>query len=114
MLNTPWLNLVGTLLTLSLGLLGFIAPHATSRLVGIKLDDPRGVSEIRATYGGLFIGLGAIALYEHDPTVYCAIGWGWMGAALARLFSLVIDQQKSVLSFGGIIVEAGIGLLLLL
>ncbi len=46
------------LASLGLGLLGALAPDRARRLVGLAYDPARveGVSEIRATYGGVFTG----------------------------------------------------------
>jgi hypothetical protein len=38
-----------------------------------------------------FIGLGGFAMYSQNTLIYGAIGIGWEGAAIARVFSLVIE-----------------------
>jgi hypothetical protein len=116
------LNLIGAVLTMALGIIGFLNPMMVGRLVGIVPSAPHGLSELRATYGGLFIGLGGFALSARNPVIDATIGSGWIGAALARAFSMVVDfraeplRQKQInkLNLGGIVLEAGIGLLLLI
>jgi hypothetical protein len=44
-------------ITLALGILGVVSPASAAKLVGIKPDGLLGVSEIRATYCSLFMGL---------------------------------------------------------
>lgn len=43
------LALLGALLTVALGLLGLLAPLHAGRMVGLKPEGPRGLSELRAT-----------------------------------------------------------------
>ena len=89
---------IGSLITLFLGLLGLFSPHSTSEMVGILIpnDDGRAISEVRATYGGLFIGLSCYALLRNERLIYRTVGWGWLGAGLARIISmLVLDGVKS-------------------
>jgi hypothetical protein len=38
----------------------------------------------------------------------------WVGAAIARVFSLIIDRKINKENIGGVILEGGIGILLLL
>jgi Domain of unknown function (DUF4345) len=106
-------NTIGAGLTIGLGIVGLSNPTMVARLVGIMPTEPRGLSEIRATYGGLFIGLGGLALSAQDPIISATVGCGWMGAAIARLISIVIDRQMSKLNIGGIVLEGGIAILLL-
>lgn len=107
-------NLTGAILTAGLGIIGLFNPILTARTVGIEPSEPRGISELRATYGGLFMGLGMSALYFQDTAIYTTIGCGWIGAAIARICSILIDRQISKLNLGGVVVEAGIGILLLI
>lgn len=104
---------LGALLTVLLGLLGALAPHRAANLVGIKPLDGFGVSEIRATYGGLFLAMGGCCLYLQHPTAYFVVGSAWIGAAITRLPSLFIDKGSFPRAIGGVVVELGIGLLLL-
>lgn len=106
-------NAIGAGLTSGLGLMGLSNPMMVARLVGIMPTAPHGLSEIRATYGGLFIGLGGLALYAQDPKIYAAVGCGWMGAAIGRICSIVVDRQMSKMNIGGIVLEGVIATLLL-
>jgi Domain of unknown function (DUF4345) len=114
MLTSSLLNLTGAILTAGLGIMGLLNPLLTAYTIGIKPSEPRGISELRATYGGLFIGLGMSALYFQEPAIYITLGCGWIGAAIARIYSILIDRQISKLNIGGVFVEAGLGMLLLI
>lgn len=80
----------------ALGLLGFgvwmlIAPQAVLAEIGISLQGPAALTEIRAFYGGLEIGLG-LAL------CFCLLVPGWQrpGLALAALCFGVVALSRGV------------------
>lgn len=104
--------LIGAGLTLALGVLGLVAPSRVAKLVSIVPEGKLGASEIRATYGGLFIGLGAGCLWVQKPEVYFVVGLAWLLAAASRILSFALDHSFSGKNMGGVIMEAGIGLLL--
>ena len=54
-------------LTVLLGLLGLVSPGTAMRLVGIEPNRPHGLLDVRATYGGLLIALGAFPLLAAEP-----------------------------------------------
>jgi hypothetical protein len=103
---------LGALLTIALGLLGLLAPLHAARMVGLKPESHRGVSELRATYGGLFTGLGLACLVLQAPAAYAVAACAWLGAALARLVSMTVDRNPSWLNAGGVALECLIGVLL--
>jgi hypothetical protein len=108
------MNFIGAILTTVLGIGGLLKPLMVAKLVGLTPSEPHGISEIRATLGGFFIGLGGFALYSQNTVIYGAVGMGWVGAATARIFSLIIDQKINKENIGGVILEGGVGILLLL
>ncbi|MEL7128624.1 MAG: hypothetical protein AAGK23_03685 [Pseudomonadota bacterium] len=74
---------------------------ATLRLQATP-EKPGGYAEFRATFGGVFlmIHLTAIAIILHTPpiiSVFVAlpIAAAWLGAAIARLLSMVVDKSKN-------------------
>ncbi len=108
------MNFIGAILITVLGIVGFLKPLMVAKLVGLTPSEPHGISEIRSTLGGFFIGLGGFAMYSQNTVIYGAIGMGWVGAAIARVFSLIIDRKINKENIGGVFLEGGIGLLLLL
>ena len=104
---------LGALLTLFLGSLGLLFPKRICRRLGINPDGPLGVSELRATYGGFFLFLGAGCLFTQSEAAFQVAGTAWCGAALARLMSVVIDKSRSRENIVGFFVEAIIGLMML-
>lgn len=107
-------NTLGAMVTLGLGVFGLFSPHGVAQFVGIQPDGERGVSEIRATYGGLFLALGLFAIVVQNSEVFRAVGIAWIGAASARSYSYVRDNSRSGANLGAIAMEAAIGLSMLI
>jgi hypothetical protein len=105
---------VGCLITLALGLLGALAPTKAALFVSIEPKGRTGVSEMRATFGGLYLGLAFAALALQTKSAFIVAAACWLGAALLRAASVVLDDSRSVRNLRAIGVEAGIGALFVL
>lgn len=113
MLMNQILPNAGALITLALGLLGIVTPNVAAKLVGIEPIGLTGISEVRATYGGLFVGLGGVCLYSQSSSVFFAVGVAVLGAALGRGVSVLVDHSYAPKNLGGMLFEASMGALLL-
>lgn len=105
-----YLNIAFALISIALGCFGWLAPRFT--MSALDLDpgtSHMGPSEIRASVGCLFVGMGIGALFLGTPQAYVMLGFCWLGAAIGRLTSLLLDgqSQKKWVYF---IVEAGVAL----
>ncbi|MEO0939848.1 MAG: DUF4345 family protein [Pseudomonadota bacterium] len=99
------LNTIAALLTIGFGLFGFLAPRYTAAALDLTpAPTTMGLSEMRASVGGLFVIAGLAALWLSTPTAYAMIGFAFAGAALGRLLSLIFDKPplRKLLIFGGI------------
>ncbi|GFE50254.1 hypothetical protein So717_20070 [Roseobacter cerasinus] len=108
---TDILNLIACLLTIGFGLFGFLAPRYTAAALDLApTSSTMGLSEMRASVGGLFVVAGLAALWLDEPLGFAMIGFVFVGAALGRLVSLIFDAppRRKVLIFGGI--EAALAL----
>jgi hypothetical protein len=103
---------LGALATVGLGGLGLFAPAKAAALTSISAVGPNGRSEIRATYGGLFAAMGLSCLLVQAEAVFRTAGAAWIGAAIGRAWSVVVDRNFSLKNFGGLLFESLIGLLL--
>lgn len=103
--------LIAALASLTLGLLGFIAPQIALKLVGLNKDPAlaHSVSEVRATYGGIFMGMSLYALLSQEPHAFLTLAAAWLMAGFARILSAVIDRAPTPANFAGIVVELAIG-----
>ena len=88
------------------GLLGLLNPVLALRLYGPEVVDPRGLSQARATFGGLYLALGGMLLWAATPRAGDggARPYLWAAALLVgsvaagRLLSIVIDGVLSPLN----------------
>jgi hypothetical protein len=77
------LPLIGSVITIVLGLLSFLLPDAAASMVGIEAKGGLAGSEVRATYGGLFVGLGVSCLWFQSPEMFLVVEHLW-GHPLAQ------------------------------
>lgn len=109
-----WANIAGAGITAGLGVMGLVRPSAAAAFTSLAPVGKLGVSEIRATYGGFFLALGAYALWSQSPAAFAAAGTAWIGAAAGRLASVILDNSREGKNFGGVAFEAVIGALCLI
>jgi len=102
----------GAVISLLLGLVAVLRPDLIQRFVSIRAIGKEGQSEIRATYGGFFIGIALYALFTQSATAFTVIGAGWLGAALIRLLTL-LQGAFSLKNLAGVGFEALVGWLCL-
>ena len=98
-------NTGASLLTIAFGLFGFLAPRYTAAALDLApTTSTMGLSEMRASVGGLFVVAGLAALWLDTPLAYAMLGFAFTGAALGRALSLLLDNppRGRVLIFGGI------------
>ncbi len=96
------LKIIAALATAATGLLALVRPSAAYGFTGLNAAGPRGVSELRADFGGLFIGQG-LAPFILGAAAYTMLGIGYLAIAAARTFSIVFDKsyaQSNWISLG--------------
>ena len=108
------LGYIGAVISVIAGILGLLWPKQVSKVVGLNIPGQLGVSEFRATYGGLFIGGGLAALLLQSGDAATVLGSGWAGACVARAISIVVDKSRSKENMAGLVIEAVMASLLLL
>ena len=108
------LSTIGAGASLALGLLGLVAPHAALRLVGLQMVPglAHAISEVRATYGGIFVGMSLYALLSQEPHAFLAVAAAWIMASVARIISALLENAITPANIGGIVVELAIGTLI--
>jgi hypothetical protein len=108
-----WLPRVGAMLTVVLGLVGFLKPRLITDGQQIELGSAMALSEARVVFGGLHLGSGIMAMALHEPLIYMTLGVAWSFGLLARFYSMVVDKTSLQQSLPGIIVDAVMALLFL-
>lgn len=100
------------------GVISLVLPTKIKRFTGLLADGSRGISEIRAVMGGVFLSLGVTALVFdlalHNPNpVYQALGIMYLTIGLIRLISIIFDKARQSSNFISLAVEIVFGLLLI-
>lgn len=107
------LKTIAALATVATGLLALIKPTAVYNFTGLIAEGPRGISEIRAIFGGLFIALG-VAPFIFGAPAYRVLGLGYLAIALVRLVSIIIDKSTASSNWISLAIEIVFGLILIL
>lgn len=103
-----WLAWTSAAITLALGLTGMFAPRIMLRLMRLQTLPGRdsAIAEIRASYGGFRIGIGAACLLLHpQPLLYLALGAAWTATAFGRIVSMMSDQGNSPYNWAMLVFE---------
>jgi hypothetical protein len=103
------LNIIAGVLTIGFGLFGMVAPRYTAGVLDLEpTSSTMGLSEMRASVGGLFVSVGAAAIWLDQPLAYAMIGFVYAGAASGRVLSLIFDAPpvQKVVVFG--VIEAAL------
>lgn len=109
-----WAPNISAVFFVLLGIFGFVFPQLAAAFVGLKPISAEGISEMRATLGSFFLGLGIACLWLQSPIAFTTVGIASIIAAIARLLSIFIDRSFSIKNAGGVFTEAALGAMLLL
>jgi hypothetical protein len=102
----------------ALGGFAIARPEDVIGMVGLRLDPekPHSAAEVRATYGGLFLlsHAATAAALGYAPIVGAAmaltLAFAWLGAALARGYSMIREDAPTPFNTGALIFEMLMGL----
>jgi hypothetical protein len=106
-------KIIAAVLTALTGLLSLIKPSAVYGFTGLTANGARGVSEIRAIFGGLFIALG-VAPFILGSSAYLLLGFGYLAIAVVRLASIFIDHSTDSSNWISLGIEIVCGVVLVL
>ena len=114
----PILNLFKILAaidTIATGLISLLRPRSVTGFTGLQPTGPRGISEIRAVLGGLFIALGVAPLLLNAPAAYQMLGIAYLGIAVVRAVSMfVLDNSVIQSNSISLAIEIVFGVILVL
>lgn len=86
---------LGALINVAFGAAALGFPGRVADRLGLQPEGALGRSEIRATFGGLFLGLGGFSLWMGDPLLFRMLGFGWLSIGLGRLVSMLREGAMS-------------------
>jgi hypothetical protein len=78
------LRYVGIAATVIVGLAALARPTAVIEFTGLQPVGGHGITEIRAVLGGLFVGLGAAALFLRTTASCRTLGVGYLATGVMR------------------------------
>jgi len=106
-------KIIAAIATALTGVLALIKPTAVYGFTGLIAEGPRGISEIRSIFGGLFIALG-IAPFLFGESAYAVVGFGYLAIAGVRLISIIIDHSTASSNWISLGIEIVFGIILIL
>jgi hypothetical protein len=105
------LKIIISLATAGTGVLAFIKPEAVYGFTGLTASSVRGVSEIRAIFGGLFIALGVTPIVFNQ---YRLLGIAYLAIALTRAISILLDKSYAQSNLISLAIEIVFGVILVI
>jgi hypothetical protein len=98
------LHWFGFAITLAFGIWSFMQPKKSAATVFFSLESSRAVAEYRIGFGGMLVGICSWIAYSQEPAAFKALGFIWLGAAIARAVCWFIDQPKPITFYVGALV----------
>jgi len=108
------LQIIAVIATILTGLLSLVAPTKIEGFTGIHPVGGRGITEIRAIFGALFIGLGIAALLLDKTVAYPMLGIMYLAIAVVRAVSMILDKSIENSNVISLAIEIVIGVILVL
>ena len=108
------LQIIAALGTIITGFVSLFWPRSVSGFTGLSAKGGRGITEIRAILGGVFVALGAAPLILNAPAAYQMLGIAYLVVGGVRAISMFVDKsvvQSNVIS---LVVEIVFGIILVL
>ncbi len=108
------MKIIAAVVTIITGLYSLLRPTQITGFTGIQATGGRGVTEIRAIFGGLLIALGVYPLVSSEPTAYIMLGIAYLAIGAVRLVSIFLDRSAEKSNWISLGVEIVLGTLLIL
>ncbi len=101
--------LIAPLLTLGMGVVAFVAPEAFARQTGLTAHGPLGRSELRAVFGGVFVGIGLVTLGLLSPAAHLVGAAAFLGGAAAKVAAAVLERGVLPAALPGLLADLVLG-----
>lgn len=87
------LKLIAAIANILFGIVALIFPKRVASAAFIKAESSEGQAEIRASWGGLFIGLGVAVIFLGSDDAYFVFGIAYAITTLVRSVTWVMDRS---------------------
>ena len=108
------LQFIAIIATIAIGVFSLVAPTRIEGFTGLKPIGGRGVAEIRAIFGGVFIGMGVAALILDKSIAYPMFGIIYLSIGLIRVVTIFLDKSRESSNLISIVSELIFGVLFLI
>lgn len=108
------LKIIASIGTVGTGLLALLKPRSIYGFTGLEATGGRGITEIRSIFGGLFIALGAVALYFRISEVFLVLGISYLAIGLVRAVSMYLDKSVERSNIISLVTEILFGVILVI
>jgi len=108
------LQIIAVVLTIGTGLVSLLWPRSVFGFTGLTAADGRGITEIRAILGGLFIGLGIAVFVLATRETYQMLGIMYLAIAAVRTVSIFVDKSSVQSNWISVATEVVLGVILIL
>ena len=108
------LQLIAVIATIAIGLLSLVAPTRIEGFTGLKPVGGRGIAEIRAIFGGGFIGLGLATFLLDNSVAYPMLGIVYLTIGLIRVITIFLDKSRESSNLISVASELIFGVLFLI
>jgi hypothetical protein len=108
------LQIIAAALTILTGLYSLLRPATLTGFTGLRPEGGRGITEIRAVLGGLFIALGIVPIILNSPVAYLMLGIAYLAIGLVRSVSMFLDKSIVRSNVISLVVEIVLGVILVL
>lgn len=88
-----YIRLTAALASVIFGVVALIFPEQTAKAAFLKADTKKGEAEIRASWGGFYIGLGLAVIFLDAEDAYFAFGIAYAITALVRAGTWLRDRK---------------------
>jgi len=102
---------VAPLACIVLGIAALIAPVRFATTVGLAATGPLGRSELRAVFGGVFVGIGAACLGAASAPAHWTAAAAFLGGAGAKVLSGFLERGVFPAALLGLVVDLVMGCL---
>ncbi len=101
------------IINIGIGAWGVFYPSKMARAVSLKAVGAHGLTEIRTTFGGVWIALGVYLLLFPSPLAFQSVAVVWLGLAVARTITAFVDQCFDKKTIRLLTIEIGVLTMLL-
>ena len=108
------LQLIVVIATIAIGVFSLAAPTKIEGFTGLKPVGGRGVAEIRAIFGGVFIGMGLATFFLDKSVAYPMFGIIYLAIGLTRVVTIFLDKSRESSNLISVASELLFGVLFLL